>query len=41
MTQYLISFDARAMDYLPDEEMPAVAAAAHAVCQEAIAAPPS
>jgi hypothetical protein len=24
------------MDYLPDEDMPAVANAAHAVCQEAI-----
>jgi hypothetical protein len=36
MTQYLIIIDARAMDYLPDEDMPAVANAAHAVCQEAI-----
>jgi hypothetical protein len=36
MTQYLISFDAHAMDHIPDEEMPAVAKAAHAVCQEAI-----
>jgi len=36
MTQYLISFNARAMDYLPDEDMPAVANAAHAVVQEAI-----
>jgi hypothetical protein len=36
MTQYLISFGAHAMEYLPDEDMPAVANAAHAVCQEAI-----
>jgi hypothetical protein len=36
MTQYLISFGARAMDYIRDEDMPAVARAAHAVVQEAI-----
>ena len=36
MTQYLISFDAHAMDHLTDEDMPAVAKAAHAVCQDAI-----
>ena len=36
MTQYLISFGAHAMDHLPDEDMPDVAKAAHAVCQEAI-----
>ena len=36
MTQYLISFNARAMDNLPDEEMPVVANAAHAVIQQAI-----
>jgi hypothetical protein len=36
MTTYLISFDAHAMDHIPDEEMPAVAKAAHAVVQEAI-----
>ena len=36
MTQYLISFGARAMDYIRDEDMPAVAKAAHAVVQEAI-----
>ena len=36
MTRYLISFDARAMDHIPDEDMPAVAKAAHAVVQEAI-----
>jgi hypothetical protein len=38
MTQYLISFGAHAMDDIPDEEMPAVASAARAVCQEAISA---
>jgi hypothetical protein len=36
MTSYLISLDAHAMDHLPDEDMPAVAKAAHAVSQEAI-----
>jgi hypothetical protein len=36
MAQYLISFDARAMDHIPDEDSPDVAKAAHAVCQEAI-----
>jgi hypothetical protein len=36
MTQYLISFGAHAMDHIPDSDMPAVADAAHAVCQEAI-----
>jgi hypothetical protein len=36
MTQYLISFGADAMDYIRDEDMPAVAKAAHAVVQEAI-----
>jgi hypothetical protein len=36
MTQYLISFDVHAMDHIPDEDMPAVAKAAHAVVQEAI-----
>ena len=36
MTQYLISFGAHAMDHIPGEDMPAVAKAAHAVCQEAI-----
>ncbi len=36
MTWYLISFDAHAMDHLPGEDMPAVAKAAHAVCQEAV-----
>jgi hypothetical protein len=38
MTSYLISFGAHAMDHIPDEDMPAVAKAAHAVCQEAISA---
>jgi hypothetical protein len=36
MTAYLISFDAHAMDHIPDEDMPAVAKAAHAVVREAI-----
>ena len=30
MTRYLISFDAHAMDHIPDEDMPAVAKAAPA-----------
>ena len=30
MTRYLISFGAHAMDHIPDEDMPAVAKAAHA-----------
>jgi hypothetical protein len=36
MTRYLISFGSHAMDHIPDEEMPAVAKAAHAVIQEAL-----
>jgi hypothetical protein len=36
MTRYLISFGAHAMDHIPDEDMPAVARAAHAVVQEAV-----
>ena len=36
MTRYLISFGAHAMDHIPDEDMPAVAEAAHAVVQEAV-----
>jgi hypothetical protein len=36
MTRYLISFDAHAMDHVPNEDMPAVAKAAHAVVQEAV-----
>ena len=31
MTRYLISFDAHAMDHIPDEDMPAVGEASHAV----------
>ena len=36
MPRYLISFDAHAMDHIPADEIPAVAAAAHAVVQEAM-----
>jgi hypothetical protein len=36
MTRYLISFDAHAMDHIADEDMPDVAKASHAVCQDAI-----
>ena len=36
MPRYLISFDANAMDHIPDEDMPAVAKAAHEVVQEAM-----
>jgi hypothetical protein len=36
MTQYLISFGAHAMDHIPEQDIPAVAKAAHAVCQETI-----
>src|SRR5213082_668728 len=36
MTRYLISFDAHAMDHIPDEDMPAVGKAAHEVVQEAM-----
>ena len=36
MTWYLISFDVHAMDHIPDEDMPAVAKAAHAVVEEAV-----
>jgi hypothetical protein len=35
MTRCLISFEAHAMDHIPDEEGPAVGKAAHAVLQEA------
>ena len=35
MTRYLISFPGDAMDHIPDEEMPEVARAAHAVIDEA------
>ena len=36
MTRYLISFDAHAMDHIPDEDMPAVAKASYEVVQEAV-----
>ena len=36
MAQYLISFGAHAMDHIPDEDMPDVAKAAHAVVQETV-----
>ena len=36
MTRYLISFDAGAMDHIPEEDMPAVGKAAHAVIQETL-----
>jgi hypothetical protein len=36
MTRYLISFDAHAMDHIPDEDMPAVAEASHTVVYEAM-----
>ena len=36
MPRYLISFDAHAMDHIPDEDMPAVSNASHAVVDEAI-----
>ena len=36
MAQYLISFDAHAMDHIPDDDMPAVSKTSHAVVQEAI-----
>ena len=36
MTRYLISFTDGAMDHILDEDMPAVAKAAHAVVQEAL-----
>lgn len=34
MAKYLITFGAHAMDHVPEDELPAVARAAHAVCQE-------
>src|SRR5690242_19058829 len=36
MSRYLISFDAHAMDHIPDEEMSAVSKAAHDVVAEAM-----
>ena len=38
MTRYLISFNAQAMDHVPDEEMPAVGRAAHEMVEEAMKA---
>jgi hypothetical protein len=35
MPRYLISFDKGAMDHIPEEDLPDVSKAAHAVCQEA------
>ena len=35
MTRYLISFDAHAMDHIPEEEMPNVAESSFAVVREA------
>ena len=35
MTRYLISFDDGAMDHIPEEDMPAVGDAAHAVIRDA------
>ena len=36
MTRYLISFDAHAMDHIPEVDGPAVGKAAHEVVQEAV-----
>jgi hypothetical protein len=36
MARYLISFDDGAMDHIPNEELPAVGKASHAVVQEAV-----
>lgn len=36
MSKFMISFGANAMDHFPDDVMPAVAEAAHAVAQEII-----
>lgn len=36
MTQYLVMHGFHAMDHIPDEDMPAVSNAAHAVSQDAI-----
>jgi hypothetical protein len=36
MPRYLISFDAHAMDHIPDEDLPAVTSASLAVVREAI-----
>ena len=34
MPRYLISFDDGAMDFIPEEELPAVSEAAHAVVRD-------
>jgi hypothetical protein len=36
MPQYVLVLDAHAMDHVPEEDMPDVGRAAHAVCQEAV-----
>jgi hypothetical protein len=36
MAKYMMVFGAHAMDHIPEEDMPDVAEAAHAVCEEAI-----
>jgi hypothetical protein len=36
MPRYLISFDAHAMDHIPDDDLPAVGRAAHEVVEEAM-----
>jgi len=36
MAKYMMVFAAHAMDHIPEEDMPDVAEAAHAVCKEAI-----
>ena len=36
VTRYLISFAAKAMDHIPEADMPVVGRAAHAVLQEAV-----
>ena len=36
MPRYLISFDAHAMDHIPEEEMPAVGDASHEMAREAM-----
>jgi len=36
LPQYVLVLDAHAMNHVPDEDMPDVDRAAHAVCQEAV-----
>jgi hypothetical protein len=38
MTRYLISFDAHAMEHIPEEDRPAVGRAAHELVEEAMSA---